>query len=102
MSPTRRHLHRATHRLTRHAVVALGCAALSGCAAFNDVVVVDVGDQFHVIDSDGPPSPQRLHDAAGNGFECTFSARSTRASLFARDKTVDGKIRCEPLAPAAR
>lgn len=78
-------------------VVLLG--AIGGCAAFNDTVVVDVGDQFRLIEADVPLASQRLQHANGAGFECTFNARSERSSLFGREKTVDGSIRCKPLTP---
>jgi len=75
------------------AAVALG---LSGCAAFNDVVVVDIGEQASLVSADGERR-ETLLDRDGRGFDCRFSATSSRASLFAVERHIDGTIRCEPL-----
>jgi hypothetical protein len=84
-------------------LAALACAVtwLSGCAAFNDVVVVDVGDQFRLVETDGTPSRQLL-DGGGHGFECRFSATTTRSAWFASERQIDGTIRCEPLPASAQ
>jgi hypothetical protein len=84
-------------------LAALACAAtwLTGCAAFNDVVVVDVGDQFRLVETDGTVSRQLL-DGDGRGFECHFSATTTRSAWFAAERQIDGTIRCEPLPASAQ
>lgn len=70
-------------------------AALSGCASFNDTVVVDVGDQFGLLTveaADGGGT--RRHWRPGQGFECDFTAQGRRGTLFGGESQVTGKLRC--------
>lgn len=78
------------------ALFAAVALSVSGCAAFNDVVVVDIGDQASLV-SRGGEVRETLLNRDGRGFECRFSATSSRASLFAVERHIDGTIRCEPL-----
>ncbi|MCB1801998.1 MAG: hypothetical protein KDI82_09960 [Gammaproteobacteria bacterium] len=84
---------------TRHVPVLLSMAALSGCAAFNDVVVVDVGEQFHLLEMAPNSDPSHSQATVAKGFDCTFSATSVRTSLLAREKRIDGTIRCQRIEP---
>ena len=72
---------------------------LTGCASFNDTLVVDVGEQFRLLDlevEDNPAAAQA--NATNNGFECDFDARSRRESLLGGERLVSGTIRCRPLS----
>lgn len=74
---------------------------LGGCAAFNDTVVVDIGDQVKLMQL-SYQSAQRAASAAGStrsgrGFECDFSAQTRRISLLAGSRQIEGKVRCRPL-----
>jgi hypothetical protein len=77
------------------AILALAALTTFGCASFNDTVVVDVGDQFRLLQAD-------VADAGANGrvteapagFECEFSARTTNTGPFASEREVNGTLRC--------
>jgi hypothetical protein len=71
---------------------------LGGCASFNDTVVVDVGDQFDLLNLNLPDA-QAPRDGARRapGFECEFDARSERVSLLSGERRVSGTIRCKAL-----
>jgi hypothetical protein len=90
-----------TDAIARLAALVCALTWLTGCAAFNDVVVVDVGDQFRLVEADGASSRQLL-DRDGRGFECRFSATTTRSAWFAAERQIDGTIRCEPLPASAQ
>lgn len=79
----------------RQVLLLSGMALLGGCAAFNDVVVVDVGEQFHLLEMVPGADTARTRATLADGFDCTFSATSVRSSLFAREKRIDGTIRCQ-------
>ena len=71
---------------------------LSGCASFNDSLVVDIGDQFELLKlevDEGPAGKQGWPPK--HGFECDFDARSKRLSLWDRERQVSGTIRCRGL-----
>lgn len=63
----------------------------SGCASFNDTLVVDIGDQFELLklEVDEGHSEQQSWPPK-NGFECDFDARSKRLSLWDRERHVSG------------
>jgi len=85
---------------TRPGLLLLGALPLmAGCAAFNDTVVVDIGDQAALLTlpPGGGEQRQRLR---GQGFECDFEAHSQRSELFGRERRISGHIRCEPLQAA--
>jgi len=71
---------------------------LGGCASFNDTLVVDIGDQFELLDLEvdrdlGEGESRPMSD----GFECDFEAQSKRVSLLAGERLVSGTIRCRAL-----
>ena len=83
---------------TRLVLIICVTALLTGCASFNDTLVVDVGEQFRLLDLEVEGDPATVQtDAAKNGFECDFDARSRRESLLGRERLVSGTIRCRPL-----
>jgi len=74
--------------------------ALSGCASFNDTLVVDIGDQFDLLKLElADVSSSQKSWPPRNGFVCDFDAHSRRLSLFTGDRHVSGKIRCRTLEP---
>ncbi len=69
-------------------------AVLSGCASFNDTVVVDVGEQFGLLTIEAADGGTRRHWRPGQGFECDFTAQGRRGALFGGETQVTGKLRC--------
>lgn len=88
------------HALVRGPLI-LSAAILSGCATFNDVLVVDIGEQFRLIENGTAAQTVQLRDPSNNGFECSFTATSRRRSFLAHEKHVDGRrVRCQRLPTA--
>ena len=77
------------------ATLVLTAVIATGCASFNDTIIVDVGDQFRLLQTGMAES-----DANGQlvgapaGFECEFHARTTNAGPFTNEREVNGTLRC--------
>lgn len=82
--------------LVRHRLLVVGLAgSLASCASFNDTVVVDVGDQFRLLEVAAQPSGETAQWRR-NGFDCRFSAHGSRRGLFDAEFDVEGSLRCVP------
>ena len=82
------------HAFTTAALV-LTAAMTGGCASFNDTIVVDVGDQFRLLETGVSRSDAngRPFEAA-QGFECTFRGTTNNAGPFATEREFSGTLRC--------
>ena len=70
-------------------------AVTTGCASFNNTIVVDVGDQFRLLQTAASASEESgQRPAAPAGFDCEFHATTTGAGPFATEREINGKLRC--------